>query len=91
MYNDYPVKASNNAKEGYIKSMIKGTCNNATGMKTAEKLMNRDPLTEKFARKIHAYLERAIVYVGDENRCGYISYQLWGGKEMLQWCRKKLK
>ena len=25
------------------------------------------------------------------DRCDYISYQLWGGKEMLKWCEQTLK
>lgn len=90
MYRNYPIKASQNAIEGYIRNKIKGRCNNSTGMKTAVKLMNREALNETFVKKIYSYLKRAKVYVGDKERCGYISYQLWGGKEMLQWCKKTL-
>jgi hypothetical protein len=60
-------------------------------VKTAMKLMNRAVLDEKFVRKIYSYLKRAKVYVGDKDKCGYISFQLWGGSEMLTWCIKTLK
>ena len=91
MYSNYPVKASKNATEGYVLNLMKGSCKNATGVRTAIKLMNREVLNEKFVKKIYSYLKRAKVYVGDLDRCGYISYQLWGGNEMLSWCKKTLK
>jgi hypothetical protein len=91
MFSNYPVKASKNATEGYILNMMKGSCKNATGVKTGIKLINRDVLNEKFVKKIYSYLKRAKVYVGDKDKCGYISFQLWGGNEMLSWCEKKLK
>ena len=91
MYSNYPVKASKNATEGYVLNLMKGSCKNETGVKTAIKLMNREVLNEKFVKKIYSYLKRAKVYVGDKDRCGYISYQLWGGMEMLKWCEQTLK
>ena len=91
MYKNYPVKASQNAEEGYILNMIKGSCKNATGVKTGIKLINREVLSENFVKKIYSYLKRAKFYVGDKDKCGYISFQLWGGNEMLTWCKKKLK
>jgi hypothetical protein len=91
MYKNYPAKATKNAVEGYILNLMKGSCKNATGVKTAMKLMNRDVLNEKFVKKIYSYLKRAKVYVGEKDRCGYISYQLWGGNEMLKWCEQTLK
>ena len=91
MFSNYPAKASKNAVEGYVLNLMKGSCKNATGVKTAMKLMNREVLSEKFVKKIYSYLKRAKVYVGEKDRCGYISYQLWGGKEMLKWCEQTLK
>lgn len=91
MYSNYPAKASKNATEGYILNLMKKSCKNATGVKTAMKLMNREVLNENFVKKIYSYLKRAKVYVGEKDRCGYISYQLWGGNEMLSWCEKTLK
>ena len=91
MYRNYPAKATKNAVDGYIRNLMKGSCKNATGVKTAVKLINREALSEKFVNKIYSYLKRAKVYVGAKNRCGYISYQLWGGSEMLKWCEKTLK
>lgn len=91
MYHNYPIKATQNAIEGLILNMEKGTCKNSTGVKTARMLINRKELNDKMINKIYSYLERAKVYVGEHDKCGYISYQLWGGKEMLQWCKKTLK
>jgi len=91
MYSNYPVKASKNATEGYVLNLMKGSCKNATGVKTGIKLINREVLDEKFVKKIYSYLKRAKFYVGEQDKCGYISYQLWGGNEMLNWCEKTLK
>ncbi len=90
MYSNYPVKASKNATEGYLLNLLKGSCKNDIGVITAKMLINRKPLNIKIIKKIYSYLERAKVYVGNQSRCGYISYQLWGGKEMLNWCKKTL-
>ena len=90
MYLNYPLQASKNATEGYILNMVKGTCKNSIGVKTSIKLINREVLNEKFVKKIYSYLKRAKYYVGDVDKCGYISFQLWGGNEMLTWCEKTL-
>jgi len=91
MYVDYPIKASENAKAGYIHNLIKGKkCNNAIGVKTAVKLINRQRLSESFVKKIYSYLSRSKVYSYEYNSCGWISYNLWGGNEMLKWCKKTL-
>ncbi len=42
-------------------------------------------------KKIYSYLKRAKVYKGEIDRCGYISYQMWGGDEMLNWTEQILK
>lgn len=89
-YSNYPIKASKNATEGYLLNLLNGSCKNDIGVITAKMLINRKPLNIKMINKIYSYLERAKVYVGDQSRCGYISYQLWGGKEMLNWCKKTL-
>ena len=91
MYINYPIKASQNAEKGYVLNLMKGSCKNATGVKTGIMLINREVLNEKFVKKIYSYLKRAKVYVGDQDKCGYISFQLWGGNEMLTWCEKTLK
>jgi hypothetical protein len=91
MYINYPLKASKNAEEGYFLNLLKGNCKNYIGVKTALKLINRSELNEKLIKKIYSYLKRARFYVGDKDKCGYISYQLWGGDEMLTYCEKTLK
>ena len=53
MYKNYPAKASKNAVEGYVLNLMKGNCKNATGVKTAMKLMNREVLSEKFVIGFH--------------------------------------
>jgi len=90
-YNNYPVKVSQNAQEGYIFNLEKGSCNNEIGLRTAIKLINRSEIDIQFIKKINSYLKRAKVYVGEIDKCGYISFQLWGGNEMLKWTNKILK
>lgn len=90
-FKNYPVKISINAQEGYILNLEKSSCNNAIGVSTAIKLINRSELDFEFVKKINSYLKRAKVYVGDIDKCGYISFQLWGGNEMLNWSNKIIK
>jgi len=78
MYSNYPAKASKNATEGYILNIIKGSCKNATGVKTGIKLMNRVVLEEKPAAKVRVLdpktekLDPPVAAVKDEEKvvCG---------------------
>lgn len=87
-FDNYPEKASENASEGYILNMIKGTCKNSIGVLTAKKLIDRKNLDITQIIKIYSFLKRAKVYKGEKDKCGYISYQLWGGDEMMNWTKK---
>ena len=90
-FKNYPVKISLNAQEGYILNLEKGNYNNSIGVTTAIKLINRSELDFVFVKKINSYLKRAKFSVGDIDKCGYISFQLWGGSEMLNWSNKIIK
>ena len=90
-FNNYPIKASENAEAGYVANLYGGKkCKNSIGVKTAIKLINREGLSETFVKKIYSYLSRAKVYSYRYGTCGWISYNLWGGNEMLNWCKKIL-
>jgi len=90
MYQNYPEEASANAESAWLHVLCGKKCNNKIGVKTAIKLINADPLSEKFVKKIYSYLSRAKVYSGKWGTCGDISYNLWGGDAMLNWCKKTL-
>lgn len=91
MYFNYPEEASENAESAYVHNLFGGKkCNNKIGVKTAVKLINREGLSEQFVKKIYSYLSRAKVYSYEYASCGWISYNLWGGNEMLHWCKKTL-
>jgi hypothetical protein len=90
MYSNYPPAATRKAMEAFILNLATNGCNNKTGVKTAVKLINREPISLIFVKKIYSYLSRAKSYVDDPYRCGSISYNLWGGDPMLSWCKKIL-
>ena len=90
-YKNYPAKARDNALMGYVYNRTFHKCKNQIGVRTAIKLMNHEALSITFIKKIHSYLSRAKVYVGDESKCGWISFQLWGGYDMLEWTERILK
>ena len=93
-YRDYPQAASKNAKRGIkLNEAINNRCATQVGKVRAQQIANREPLSLETVKRTYSFLSRAEEYYkpNDPKACGTISYLLWGGEEMLRWCKKVLK
>lgn len=89
-----PIQAINNAKTALIANYIykKNKCATLVGKKRALQIINDKYLSYQTALRTFSYLSRAKAYNNDNwEKCGTISYNLWGGNEMLQYLKKILK
>ena len=86
-----PKKVKENVMKAIAANYIKGNkCATLIGKKRADQIL-KDQLTMNTIKRTYSYLKRAKAY--DQNnwdKCGTISYNLWGGDEMLKYCKLKL-
>ena len=75
-----------------VANYIKGNkCATLVGKKRANQILKGE-LSNETLKRTYSYLKRAKSYDNkDWNKCGTISYNLWGGDEMLKYCEIKLK
>lgn len=71
-------------------------CGTSVGWETARILANRETISHERTVRAYSFLSRAKVYdqgkYFDENEneiCGSIMYDAWGGDSMLEWARSK--
>lgn len=90
-YNDYPQSAINNAKLGikYNKEQ-NNKCATDVGKQRAGQISNKRPLSLDTIKRTFSYLSRAEEYYdpSDNTACGTISFLLWGGLPMKNYCEK---
>lgn len=92
-YTDYPQAAMENAKRGIkLNDENNNKCATQVGKVRAQQIANGEPLSQETIQRTFSYLSRAKAYYNpnDDSACGTISYLLWGGDEMLNWCERKL-
>ena len=95
-YKTYPQSASNAAKKAIKHKEDNGSkCGTSVGWNRARQLANREALSEDEVIRTYSFLSRAKVYdqgkYFDENEneiCGSIMYDAWGGSTMLPWAEK---
>ena len=70
---------------------LKGNkCATLVGKRRADQIV-KDELTINTLKRTYSYLKRAKTYDNNDwSKCGTISYNLWGGDEMLKYCKLKL-
>lgn len=93
-YSDYPKAARDNAKRGIeLNEAVGNKCATAVGKLRATQISQGKNLTLDILKRTYSYLSRAEEYYNpsDTKACGTISYLLWGGKPMLNYCKAKLK
>jgi HK97 family phage prohead protease len=93
-FNDYPKAARENAKRGIeLNKEVGNKCATAVGKLRASQISQGKNLTLDILKRTYSYLSRAEEYYNpsDTKACGTISYLLWGGKPMLNYCKSKLK
>ena len=95
-YSNYPQSATNAAKKALKHKEDNGSnCGTSVGWTRARQLSNREALSDDEVIRTYSFLSRAKVYDQgkyfdeDENEiCGSIMYDAWGGSTMLPWAEK---
>lgn len=92
-YNDYPEAAKENAKRAIEKNLeLNNKCATQVGKVRAQQIIDGENLSIETIKRTYSYLSRSKEYDnGNWEECGTISYNLWGGDEMLNWSERKLK
>jgi len=92
-YNDYPESAKNNAERAIkLNEKLGNKCATQVGKVRAQQIMQGENLSKETIKRTYSYLSRAKEYynASDSEACGTISYLLWGGDPMLNWCESKM-
>lgn len=92
-YNDYPESAKNNAERAIkLNEKLGNKCATQVGKVRAQQIMQGENLSKETIKRTYSYLSRAKEYFNpsDSEACGTISYLLWGGDPMLNWCESKM-
>ena len=92
-YADYPKQAKENARRGIrLNEAVNNRCATAVGKQRARQLSSGEALSLDTLKRTYSFLSRAKTYYkpGDTEACGTISYLLWGGDAMLNYCERKL-
>ena len=93
-YSDYPTSVKNNAKRGIkLNEAVDNKCATQVGKVRAQQLAQGKPVSIETIKRMFSYLSRAEEFYekGEKTDCGYISYQLWGGKSAKTWAESKIK
>ena len=96
-HSDYPQAATNAAKKARKHKEDNGSsCGTSVGWTRARQLANREALSDDEVIRTYSFLSRAKVYdqgkYFDENEneiCGSIMYDAWGGSSMLPWAESR--
>jgi len=95
-YSNYPQSATNAAKKALKHKEDNGSkCGTSVGWTRARQLSNKEALSEDEVIRTYSFLSRAKVYdqgkyfdEDDNEICGSIMYDAWGGSTMLPWAEK---
>ena len=95
-YSNYPQSATNAAKKALKHKEENGSqCGTSVGWSRAKQLASRQELSEDEVIRVYSFLIRAKVYdqgkyfdENDNEICGSIMYDAWGGSTMLPWAER---
>jgi HK97 family phage prohead protease len=95
-YSNYPQSATNAAKKALQHKEDNGSqCGTSVGWSRAKQLSSRDALSDDEVIRTYSFLSRAKVYdqgkyfnEDDNEICGSIMYDAWGGSTMLPWAER---
>jgi hypothetical protein len=95
-YSNYPQSATNAAKKALKHKDENGSqCGTSVGWTRARQLSSREALSEDEVIRTYSFLSRAKVYdqgkyfdENDNEICGSIMYDAWGGSTMLPWAER---
>ena len=95
-YKNYPQSATNAAKKALKHKEDNGSqCGTSVGWTRARQLSGRESLSDDEVIRTYSFLSRAKVYdqgkyfdEDDNEICGSIMYDAWGGSTMLPWAER---
>ena len=95
-YSNYPQSATNAAKKALKHKEENGSqCGTSVGWSRAKQLASRQELSEDEVIRVYSFLSRVKVYdqgkyfdENDNEICGSIMYDAWGGSTMLPWAER---
>jgi HK97 family phage prohead protease len=95
-YSNYPQSATNAAKKALQhKEDNSSQCGTSVGWTRARQLSGRESLSDDEVIRTYSFLSRAKVYdqgkyfdEDDNEICGSIMYDAWGGSTMLPWAER---
>jgi hypothetical protein len=95
-YSNYPQSATNAAKKALQHKEDNGSqCGTSVGWSRAKQLSSRQELSDDEVIRTYSFLSRAKVYdqgkyfdEDDNEICGSIMYDAWGGSTMLPWAER---
>jgi len=95
-YSNYPQSATNAAKKALKhKEDNSSQCGTSVGWTRARQLSERESLSDDEVIRTYSFLSRAKVYDqgkyfddNDNEICGSIMYDAWGGSTMLPWAER---
>ena len=95
-YSNYPQSATNAAKKALQHKEDNGSqCGTSVGWTRARQLSSRQELSDDEVIRTYSFLSRAKVYdqgkyfdEDDNEICGSIMYDAWGGSTMLPWAER---
>jgi HK97 family phage prohead protease len=95
-YSNYPQSATNAAKKALQHKEDNGSqCGTSVGWTRARQLSGRESLSDDEVIRTYSFLSRAKVYdqgkyfdEDDNEICGSIMYDAWGGSTMLPWAER---
>jgi HK97 family phage prohead protease len=95
-YSNYPESATNAAKKALKhKEENSSQCGTSVGWTRARQLSGRESLSDDEVIRTYSFLSRAKVYdqgkyfdEDDNEICGSIMYDAWGGSTMLPWAER---
>ena len=94
-YSDYPQSATNEAKRvlKWVEKNGWGTCLTNVGKRRAHQLANREPISRDTIARIASFARHLPDAEGKKfgEGCAALAVAAWGGKNMINWCQRKLK
>ena len=92
-YNDYPKKASQNAKRALeLRDKYKLDCGTQVGWTRANQLANGENISRETIARMSAFERHRENSKGDPKEdCGALMWLAWGGDEGIEWASRKLQ
>lgn len=94
LYNSYPEKARSNARKALKwNEQNPGQCSTKMGWDLAQMISEGKAISYKTIKRVKNYLIKNEIHMNKpfNESCDTVSFYAWGGKDMLEWAKTKVK